>query len=75
MPEINANPPATVPAQREAVGPVKKSTPVVIALVADRRPDWYREHVQPRQRQEEIRSAEHPTDAAFDCESAASSEL
>jgi type IV secretion system protein VirB10 len=34
MPEINENPPATVPAQREAVGPVKKSTPVVIALVA-----------------------------------------
>jgi type IV secretion system protein VirB10 len=27
------NPPATVPAQREAVGPVKKSTPVVVALV------------------------------------------
>ena len=34
MPEFNENPPATVPAQREAVGPVKKSTPVVIALVA-----------------------------------------
>jgi type IV secretory pathway VirB10-like protein len=34
MPEINENPPATVPAQREAVGPVKKSTPVVIALIA-----------------------------------------
>ena len=34
MPEINENPPATVPAQREAVGPVKKSTPVMIALIA-----------------------------------------
>lgn len=34
MPEINENSPATVPAQREAVGPVKKSTPVVIALIA-----------------------------------------
>jgi type IV secretory pathway VirB10-like protein len=34
MPEINENPPATVPAQREAVGPVKKSTPVVVALIA-----------------------------------------
>ena len=34
MPEINENQPATVPAQREAVGPVKKSTPVVIALIA-----------------------------------------
>jgi Tfp pilus assembly protein PilE len=34
MPEIQENPPATVPAQREAVGPVKKSTPVVIALIA-----------------------------------------
>lgn len=34
MPEINENPPATVPPQREAVGPVKKSTPVVIALIA-----------------------------------------
>ncbi len=33
MPEQNPNPPATVPAQREAVGPVKKSTPVVIALI------------------------------------------
>jgi type IV secretion system protein VirB10 len=33
MHEINENPPATVPAQREAVGPVKKSTPVVIALM------------------------------------------
>ncbi len=33
MTEINQNPPATVPAQREAVGPVKKSTPVIIALV------------------------------------------
>ncbi len=33
MSEQNANPPATVPAQREAVGPVKKSTPVVIALI------------------------------------------
>lgn len=34
MPEINENPPATVPAQREAVGPVKKSTPIIIALIA-----------------------------------------
>ena len=33
MSEQNPNPPATVPAQREAVGPVKKSTPVIIALV------------------------------------------
>ncbi len=33
MTEQNPNPPATVPAQREAVGPVKKSTPVIIALV------------------------------------------
>jgi type IV secretory pathway VirB10-like protein len=34
MPEINETPDATVPAQREGVGPVKKSTPVVIALIA-----------------------------------------
>ena len=34
MPERNQTPDATVPAQREAVGPVKKSTPVVIALIA-----------------------------------------
>lgn len=34
MPELNENSPATVPPQREAVGPVKKSTPVVIALIA-----------------------------------------
>lgn len=34
MPEINENQPATVPAQREAVGPVKKGTPVIIALIA-----------------------------------------
>ncbi len=34
MPEINEDQPATVPAQREAVGPVKKSTPIVIALIA-----------------------------------------
>jgi type IV secretion system protein VirB10 len=33
MPDQNTNPPATVPAQREAVGPVKKSTPAIIALV------------------------------------------
>ncbi len=33
MTDHNPNPPATVPAQREAVGPVKKSTPVIIALV------------------------------------------
>jgi type IV secretory pathway VirB10-like protein len=33
MPEINETPSATVPPQREAVGPVKKSTPVVIALI------------------------------------------
>ncbi len=33
MIDQNPNPPATVPAQREAVGPVKKSTPVIIALV------------------------------------------
>ena len=33
MPAQNPNPPATVPAQREAVGPVKKSTPAIIALV------------------------------------------
>jgi type IV secretion system protein VirB10 len=33
MTDQNSNPPATVPAQREAVGPVKKSTPVIIALV------------------------------------------
>ncbi len=34
MPELNQTPEATVPAQREAVGPVKRSTPVVIALIA-----------------------------------------
>ena len=34
MPELNQTPEATVPPQREAVGPVKKSTPVVIALIA-----------------------------------------
>jgi type IV secretory pathway VirB10-like protein len=34
MPELNQTPDATVPAQREAVGPAKKSTPVVIALIA-----------------------------------------
>ncbi|MCU1224592.1 MAG: Conjugative transfer protein TrbI [Edaphobacter sp.] len=33
MTDQNPNPPATVPLQREAVGPVKKSTPVIIALV------------------------------------------
>jgi type IV secretory pathway VirB10-like protein len=33
MTDQTPNPPATVPAQREAVGPVKKSTPVIIALV------------------------------------------
>jgi type IV secretory pathway VirB10-like protein len=34
MSELNQTPDATVPAQREAVGPVKKSTPVIIALIA-----------------------------------------
>jgi len=34
MPEIDQNAPATVPPQREASSPVKKSTPVVIALIA-----------------------------------------
>jgi type IV secretion system protein VirB10 len=34
MPELNQTQAATVPPQREAVGPVKKSTPVVVALVA-----------------------------------------
>ncbi len=34
MPELTQTPAATVPPQREAVGPVKKSTPVVIALIA-----------------------------------------
>src|ERR1700712_2262590 len=34
MPELNQTSAATVPPQREAVGPVKKSTPVVIALIA-----------------------------------------
>jgi type IV secretory pathway VirB10-like protein len=34
MPDLNQNPEATVPAQREAVGPVKKSTPVIVALIA-----------------------------------------
>jgi type IV secretory pathway VirB10-like protein len=33
MPEINENAPATVPAQREAVSPVKKSTPLVVGLI------------------------------------------
>jgi type IV secretory pathway VirB10-like protein len=33
MTDQNPNPPATVPPQREAVGPVKKTTPVIIALV------------------------------------------
>jgi type IV secretory pathway VirB10-like protein len=33
MHEQNQNPPATVPAQREAVAPVRKSMPIVIALV------------------------------------------
>jgi hypothetical protein len=34
MSDLNQTPDATVPPQREAVGPVKKSTPVVIALIA-----------------------------------------
>lgn len=34
MPEMDQNAPATVPPQREASSPVKKSTPVVIALIA-----------------------------------------
>jgi type IV secretion system protein VirB10 len=34
MPEIDQNAPATVPPQREASSPVKKSTPIVIGLVA-----------------------------------------
>jgi type IV secretion system protein VirB10 len=34
MPETNQTPAATVPPQREASSPVKKSTPVVIALIA-----------------------------------------
>ena len=34
MSDLNETPDATVPPQREAVGPVKKSTPVVIALIA-----------------------------------------
>lgn len=34
MSELHEDTPATVPDQREAVGPVKKSTPVVIALIA-----------------------------------------
>ena len=33
MPEINQNPPATVPEQPEAKAPVRKTMPVVIALV------------------------------------------
>jgi type IV secretion system protein VirB10 len=33
MTDQTPNPPATVPAQREAVGPVKKSTPVIVALI------------------------------------------
>ena len=32
MTEQNPNPPATVPPQREAVGPVKKSTPSSLRL-------------------------------------------
>ncbi len=34
MSDLNQTPDATVPPQREAIGPVKKSTPVVIALIA-----------------------------------------
>ena len=34
MQEPNQNPPATVPPQPEAAAPVRKSTPVVIALIA-----------------------------------------
>ena len=34
MPELNQTQDATVPAQREAVGPMKKSTPVIVALIA-----------------------------------------
>ena len=34
MPETNPNQPATVPEQPEAVSPLKKSTPVVVALIA-----------------------------------------
>ena len=34
MPDQNLQQPATVPVQREAAGPLKKSTPVVIALIA-----------------------------------------
>ena len=34
MSDLDQPQPATVPSQREAVGPVKKSTPVVVALIA-----------------------------------------
>ncbi len=34
MSDLNQIPDATVPPQREAIGPVKKSTPVVVALIA-----------------------------------------
>jgi type IV secretory pathway VirB10-like protein len=34
MPETNPNQPATVPQQPEATSPLKKSTPVIVALVA-----------------------------------------
>ncbi len=34
MPDENQNPPATVPEQPEAKPPVRKTMPVVIALVA-----------------------------------------
>ena len=34
MPETNPNQPATVPQQPEATSPLKKSTPVIVALIA-----------------------------------------
>ncbi len=51
MPEPNQNVPATVPEQPEAKPPLKKSMPVVIALVVIIGLDRHRQPLQPVERQ------------------------
>ena len=63
MPEPNQNPPATVPEQPEAKPPLKKSMPVIIALVAIVALDRHRQSLQPGEREQEGRSSERVADA------------
>ena len=75
MPEPNQNPPATVPEQPEAKPPLRKSMPVVIALVVIIGAHRHRQSFEPAERQQKDRAGQRAADASGSAERPAGDEL